>query len=199
MTDPTDTRSTSKEPFESEMQPFFAELEEIMMSLFPPLIPSRALRARLEAEVAVPPLCYAPFFERTSELFDLSEEAVVAEFARLADSRVWRFAGLPGVRNVVVQGGPRVSGAEVLFVQFAPGLRFPRHRHTDVERVLVLSGSYTDSEGVVHRPGELREWAAGTAHEFRVHPGEPCTIASVVFSREFEALPLRLLAKLLGR
>lgn len=199
MTDPIDTRSTAKERLQCEADPLLQELDGFMTSLLDPVIPSAELRVRLEAEIAVPPLRYAPFFDRTGELFDLPEAAVVAEFARLAEPRVWRFAGLPGVSNVVVHGGPRVAGAEVLFVRFAPGLRFPRHRHTGVERVLVLGGSYTDTEGVVHRPGELREWVAGTAHGFRVHPSEPCTIASVVFSREFEALPLRLLARLLGR
>ena len=34
-----------------------------------------------------------------------------------------------------------------MFARFAPGLRFPRHKHTGAERVLVLEGSYIDSDG----------------------------------------------------
>ena len=174
-----------------------AELDHVMASALEPMNPSATLLARLQATVVSPPQRYAPFFGRVAELFDLTEAQVLSEFARLAEPDVWRFAGLPGVRNVRVRGGPRTAGAEVVFARFAPGTRFPRHRHQGVERVLVLEGEYAASDGIVHRAGELREWGAGTKHGFRVSD-EPCIIASVVFGREFEALPLRLLARALG-
>ena len=155
--------------------------------------------ARLEAALSELPTRYAPFFGHCAELFDVSEDAVRAELARLRAPQVWSFAGLPGIAQVPVRGGPRVAAAETLFVRFAPGLRFPAHRHTGLERVLVLEGSYEDDGGVVHRAGELREWAAGSAHSFRVSPSAPCIIASVVYGRRFEAWPLRALAGLLGR
>jgi anti-sigma factor ChrR (cupin superfamily) len=158
----------------------------------------RAL-ARLDQALSEPPHRYAPFYARAAELFDLSEEAVILELGRLRDPRVWNFAGLPGISHVTVPGGPRVQSAETLFVRFKPGVYFPRHQHTGVERVLVLEGSYQDSHGVVHRPGELREWAPGTDHSFKVGGGEPCTFASVVFGRRFSAWPLRVLSTLLGR
>jgi hypothetical protein len=161
--------------------------------------PSVALFERLEATLGTAPHCYAPFYARAAELFDLSEEAVVAELARLAEPKVWRFAGLPGIHDVGVRGGPRVESAETLFVRFAPGVQFPKHRHTGLERVLVLEGSYVDTTGVVHRAGELREWVEGTEHGFRVDAGQPCIFASVVFGRRFSAWPLRALASVLGR
>jgi len=155
--------------------------------------------ARLEAALNDVPTRYAPFFSRAAELFDLTEDAVRAELARLRAPKVWSFAGLPGITQVPVRGGPRVAAAETLFVRFAPGLRFPAHRHTGLERVLVLEGSYEDDTGIVHRAGELREWRPGSAHSFRVSPAEPCIIASVVFGRRFDAWPLRVLSALLGR
>jgi hypothetical protein len=154
---------------------------------------------RLEQAVSQPPHRYAPFYARAAELFDLSEDAVIAELARLRDPGAWKFAGLPGISHVSVTGGPRVKTAEVLFVRFKPGVYFPRHQHTGLERVLVLEGSYEDSHGLLHRPGELREWASGTDHSFRVGADAPCIFASVVFGRRFEAWPLRALATLLGR
>ena len=159
---------------------------------------SRALQ-RLEHAVSEPPLRYAPFFGRAAELFDLSDDALVAELARLSEPGAWTFAGWPGVSHVTVNAGPRLAGAETLFVRFKPGVYFPRHAHTGPERVLVLEGSYADSLGVVHRPGELREWAPGTEHSFKVSAGETCIFASVVFGRRFSAWPLRALAALLGR
>jgi hypothetical protein len=161
--------------------------------------PSSALFERLEATLGKAPHRYAPFYSRAAELFDLSEEAVVAELSRLAEPKVWRFAGLPGIHDVGVRGGPKVESAETLFVRFAPGVQFPKHRHTGLERVLVLEGSYVDTTGVVHRAGELREWAEGTEHGFRVDAGQPCIFASVVFGRRFSAWPLRALASVLGR
>lgn len=176
-----------------------AELDEAMASLLEPVAPRSLVLANLLAAVERPPLRYAPFYSRIAELFDLSEDAAITECTRLADPHVWRFAGLPGVKNVMVQGGPAVQRAEVVFARFSPGLRFPRHVHSGLERVLVLEGSYVDSEGVSHAAGELREWQPGTKHGFKVSPTQPCIIASVVFGRTFEALPLRLLARALGR
>jgi hypothetical protein len=154
---------------------------------------------RLDGTVSKAPYRYAPFFSRAAELFDLSEDDVMAQLARLDDPKVWTFAGLPGIHHVSVRGGPRVKSAETLFVRFKPGVYFPRHQHTGIERVLVLEGSYEDSHGVQHLPGELREWPSGTEHSFKVHPGEPCIFASVVFGRRFYAWPLRALSKLLGK
>lgn len=156
------------------------------------------LLQRLEGTVGKAPYRYAPFFSRAAELFDLSEDAVIAELARLDDPKVWTFAGLPGISHVTVRGGPRVQSAETLLVRFKPGVYFPRHEHTGLERVLVLEGSYEDSNGVEHLPGELREWPSGTEHSFKVRK-EACIFASVVFGRRFYAWPLRALAKLLGK
>jgi hypothetical protein len=200
MSDPVQAPTGKREAeADADDSAFAAELDVLLASLLPPVVPSQALLTRLQSTVDKPPQRYAPFFDRLSELFDLPEDKVVAECARLADAGVWRFAGLPGVRNAVVQGGPGVRGAEVVFARFAPGLRFPAHAHTGVERVLVMEGSYEDSTGLVHRAGELRDWQPGTVHAFRVSKTEPCIIASVVYGREFKALPLRLLARALGR
>jgi quercetin dioxygenase-like cupin family protein len=186
------------EPVQHE-QELIAELDEAMAALLPPVAPDPKLLAALLSSLERLPQRYAPFYSRIAELFDLTEEATIAACARLAEPDVWRFSGLPGVKNVRVEGGPSVAGAEVVFARFAPGLRFPRHLHTGLERVLVLEGSYVDDTGYVHCAGELRECQPGTRHALRVTSKEPCIVAAVVFGRSFEALPLRLLAKALGR
>ncbi len=160
--------------------------------------PSPALLERLEQTLSAPPHRYAPFFGRVSELFDLPESEVVALLSRLKDPNVWTFAGLPGISNVRVEAGPSVADAETLLVRFNPGVRVPLHRHTGLERALVLEGSYEDSNGVRHNAGELREWPPDTEHSFRVSD-EGCIVASVVFGRRFSSWPLRALASVLGR
>jgi anti-sigma factor ChrR (cupin superfamily) len=159
--------------------------------------PSSALLSRLQATLSEAPHRYAPFYASAAKLFDLPEAEVIAQLARLKDPSVWSFAGLPGIAKVKVAGGPRVASAETLFVRFSPGVRFPAHQHVGLEQVLVLEGSYEDSNGVLHRAGELREWPSETAHSFRVGP-ETCIFASVVFGRRFSSWPLRALARVLG-
>lgn len=175
------------------------ELDAKVAALLNPVAPPADLLRRLTQTVSEPPHRYAPFYGRVAHLFDLDEDTVIAQLARLKDPRSWRFAGLPGIHNVEVKGGPRVSRAETLFVRFAPGTYFPRHRHVEEEHVFVLEGDYTDDAGVHHRAGELRQWPPGTEHSFRVSKTGPCIFASVVFGRRFEAWPLRALARVLGR
>jgi ChrR Cupin-like domain len=174
-------------------------LDDSIAALLEPVAPHADLLRRLELTISQPPHRYAPFYDRVGELFDLDEKTVVEQLSRLANPRVWRFAGLPGIHQVGIAGGPRVRSAETLFVRFSPGTYFPRHRHVDLERVLVLEGDYTDDAGVNHRAGELREWPPGTEHSFKVSKTGPCIFASVVFGRRFDAWPLRALARLLGR
>ena len=160
--------------------------------------PSSSLIERLELTLSEPPHRYAPFFSQAAQLFDLPEEALIAQLARLRDPHAWTFAGLPGIAKVRIQAGPALRDAETLLVRFNPGVRFPLHRHTGVERVLVLEGSYEDSNGLLHRAGELREWPSGTEHSFRVGD-EICIFASVVHGRRFSSWPLRALQSVLGR
>ena len=174
-------------------------LETGVASMLEPVEPTQAAFERLQLALTRPQHRYAPFCARLAELFDLTEEAALAELTRLGQRGVWRFAGLPGIQNVEVRAGAAVASAETLFVKFAPGTRFPRHHHVGLERTLVLEGEYTDSAGIVHRAGEVREWLAGTQHAFRVGDAEPCVFASVTYGRRFHARPLRVLARLMGR
>jgi quercetin dioxygenase-like cupin family protein len=175
------------------------ELDAEVAALLDPIAPPGDLLQRLTQTLSEPPHRYAPFYGRVAKLFDLDEDAIIAQLARLKDPRSWSFAGLPGIHHVEVKGGPRVQNAETLLVRFAPGTYFPRHQHVAEEHVFVLEGDYTDDAGVHHRAGELREWPPGTGHSFRVGKGGPCIFASVVFGRRFEAWPLRVLSRLLGR
>jgi hypothetical protein len=154
---------------------------------------------RLERFVLDPPQRYAPFFRRIAELFDLSEDEVIAELTRLRNPCKWRWTGLRGVSKLAVRLGPAVRLGDAAFFRIDAGAHFPRHRHLGAERVLVLEGSYEDSNGLVHRAGELREWAAGTEHYFNVEGSAPCLLACVAFGRRFDAWPQRALAAICNR
>src|SRR5687768_2934022 len=106
--------------------------------------PEPALLRRIMAQVETLPLRYAPFYARLAELFDLPEHEIEVLLGRARDDAAWRRTLLPGVRRFAVRAGPRLRGAEVQLLRFAPGLRFPKHRHRGAETLFVLEGAYLD-------------------------------------------------------
>jgi quercetin dioxygenase-like cupin family protein len=154
---------------------------------------------RLLTSVGEPPLRYAPFFDRVGQLWDLGEDEITAAFAKLKDPAAFQRTPLPGVRVLNVAGGPRTAGAETFLVRFAPGTRFPRHRHPGPEKLLVLEGSYTDTQGVTVRPGDLHEMEPGSEHGFLVAKTEPCIGAAIQYGREFTGPFMRVIAALFDR
>jgi quercetin dioxygenase-like cupin family protein len=179
-----------------------ADLE--LAARLPEVLESEAAAAsgglqRLLKSVGEPPLRYAPFFDRVGRLWDLGEDEVTATFAKLKDPAAFQRTPLPGVRVLNVAGGPRTAGAETFLVRFAPGTRFPRHRHPGPEKLLVLEGSYTDTEGVTVRPGDLHEMEPGSEHGFLVGKNEPCIGAAIQYGREFTGPFMRVIAALFDR
>jgi anti-sigma factor ChrR (cupin superfamily) len=154
--------------------------------------------ARLLQAVAEPPLRYAPFFDRLARLWDLDEPAVVRVLERSRDARAWRRGPLPGVRWISVRGGPKTAGLSVYLARFAPGLRFPRHRHPGPETVLVLEGGYSDSSGRVVSAGDIQEMAAGSEHALSVDGDATCIVAVRQSGMEVTNPIVRWLAKLSG-
>jgi predicted ChrR family anti-sigma factor len=169
---------------------------ERLPDLLPDAAPPEGGKQRLLADVSELPLRYAPFFDALAELWDLPEDDVRAELTRSKNNDEWRWAALPGIRLFDVRGGAKTASAHVRLVRFAPGVRFPVHRHKGHERVLILEGSYTELGGKVYRSGDLHEMHDGSEHGFTVDEREPCIAAVVEEGREFRSVFLRALAKL---
>jgi hypothetical protein len=189
--------------FLREAQESDAELDRATLealSALPGLLPVMRLtgHARLLAAVEALPLRYAPFFERLSRLWDLSEADVCATLERAATPAAWRKPGLPGLRVVDVEAGPRLQGARVTLARFSAGMRFPAHRHLGPEALLVLEGCYRDQSGRVVGPGDLHEMTEQSEHFFKVGRKQPCVAASVQFGMEFTGSLMRVLTRLFG-
>jgi quercetin dioxygenase-like cupin family protein len=179
---------------EPELAPALGRLGELFN---PASIPAGSLE-QLMIEVSQPPLRYAPFFERLSNLWDLPESDVQNLLERSRDKSQWSRAPLPGLELIRLQGGPRIQGTEAYLARFAPGLTFPLHSHHGHEDVLVLEGSYTDDRGRVYRSGDVHSMHAGDSHSFTVARDEPCVAAAVHRGIRFRSLGMRVLAKLFG-
>jgi predicted ChrR family anti-sigma factor len=158
-----------------------------------------ALRARLLAETSRAPERYSPFTRTLSELFDISREDVRALLQRSTEPAAWKASGLPGIKKLPVNAGSGRAGAQTYLVKFAAGVRFPEHHHDGLETVLLMAGSYTDSDGKQYGTGDLHIMEPGTAHAFTIEKDEDCVAATVLHGGlNFRSLPLRLLARLLG-
>lgn len=170
---------------------------DAVTALIEPVAAPTALRGRLLAALNEPPLRYAPFISRIGELWSLPEERVEAALSRATDAH-WQRTPLPGVRVVRVEHGGSEPDAAAYLVHFRRGLRYPEHRHTHEERVLILEGGYVDTTGRVVAPGDSHQMAAGTCHGFTVHPDGPCIAAVMERGFEFTGLLMGTLQRLIG-
>ena len=146
-----------------------------------PVPPPPHLRQRLMTSVDHDP--FGPFVARLARLLDLGIQRATQLLAEMEQS--WQDAPWPGIQWIHLQGGPATAGCDVGFVKVEPGQTFPFHVHGGVERVLVLRGGFTDSDGSVHRAGDTVEQQ--NAHHFVALPGGPLIYAVVVPGVEFPA------------
>jgi quercetin dioxygenase-like cupin family protein len=158
----------------------------------------RRLGERLLGSVAELPLRYAPFFGRLSTLWQAPEDLVRRELTRARDAKRWSSSLLPGLKTFEVELGGGTERGRARLLHFAPGLRFPKHRHRGSESVLVLEGSYADASGLEVHPGELQTMPADSEHELFILGSSPCVAAVSEHGLEFTGPLLRWASKLFG-
>jgi hypothetical protein len=142
--------------------------------------PPPTLRSRLLETVSSPVERFAPFQDKVADMIDLGVERARELLATIADKASWVPGPLPGVELIHFDGGPRVAHADVGFVRVPAGAHFPHHRHLGVERGMILSGSYRDSDGNWLRPGDVDEKQPGTEHSYDVAPDADLLILVVL-------------------
>jgi anti-sigma factor ChrR (cupin superfamily) len=150
---------------------------------------------RLQRSVSELPLRYAPFYSRLAGLWGVPEQRVEAELTRAADPRSWSKSPLRGLKTFMVNLGAERRDLRVRLLHLAPGAHFPRHQHLGSESVLVLEGSYTDSDGTHVSAGEQQHMPPGSAHSLRVDSAI-CVAAVTERGIEFETPWLRWLTRL---
>jgi hypothetical protein len=146
-------------------------------------LPSPSLRERLIGSVQRE--TFAPFGGRLARLFDVSLERAQEYLAKIPQN--WEAAPWEGVQWMHLPGGPSTEGCDVGFVKMEENLHFPYHSHKGLERVLILQGGFTDSDGTLRRAGDLIERVE--AHSFVVLPGKPLVYAVVFPGVEFPENP----------
>ena len=124
-------------------------------------------------------------FDKLTQLFDLSGDALRAVFQRAAKPEAWSQGPLPGVLLFHFEGGPRVAELDSGFVRLERGMPFPRHRHTASERVLILEGGYHDHDQHWFGPGDVHDMVGTTEHALSMNP-ERETLLAVILSGEIQ-------------
>lgn len=131
--------------------------------------PSDALRARLMG-AAVLEGRFDRFVETASRMLDLSADDARTLLNRV-DSKDSFAEELPGVEFFWLPGGPKTEGAVRGFVRVNREAELPPHVHLGEEKVLVMQGTYIDSETQERfGPGEELRGTPAAPHTFHVDP-----------------------------
>lgn len=154
-----------------------------------PRRPPASLRERLLAS-ARGPARFAPFIDRVARFIDVAAERARELLASLEDPATWLPSPGPNIHLVHLQGGPACAAADVGFVRVAAGTTFPLHRHLGDEHVLVLQGTYVDSDGSDYRPGDLAFKPEGSSHEFTAGPDQDLIYVTVFHGVEVPGIDL---------
>jgi len=142
--------------------------------------PPPSLRARILADARPPRL--GAMLDKLASLFDITRAKARALLDRIDDPAAWMDGPVPDSWVMMADGcGPKVAGAFCGFVKMGPSVKWPPHKHLGREYMLVLDGGFTQHDGVEVHPGDLHVMEEGSAHGFRIFPGETCISAAVVF------------------
>jgi anti-sigma factor ChrR (cupin superfamily) len=164
------------------------------------LQPDPRLRERVLASIE-PGTRFEGFTERFAELFDLSKKEATRLLGKIDQTQAagWTSTVFPGVKILKFPGGPRVASATCGLISIKPNTLFPRHRHRDEERVLVLQGRARENSGRLFQPGDLLISGPGSEHAFVTLDAGPCILA-VLLKKDNRWLILpSLLDRILGK
>lgn len=87
----------------------------------------------------------------------------------------WRPSQFEGI-DIKVLYEDREAGELTCLLRWQPGTTLPFHKHPEIEQSYVISGSFSDHDGIA-RAGEYVWRQAGSMHE--THSAEGCVILAI--------------------
>ncbi len=85
------------------------------------------------------------------------------------DAMEWKPTQFAGI-SIKVLYEDKERGEMTCLLRWEPGARLPMHKHPEIEQTWVLSGSFSDHEGIA-RAGEFVWRRPGSVHETRSEEG----------------------------
>lgn len=146
----------------------------------PPLAPSPEVKARLDRSLASFTERLAEYLEPLAKMADLARDAMADILRGMDDAATWLPGPGPGLTVAHVPNGPATANAISGFVRIPAGGSFPTHTHQGKEVVLVVQGSYEDSDGRVYKTGDVSVREPGTTHSLTALPGPDLIYLAVV-------------------
>ncbi len=165
---------------DEELDPFLREVAEsgvsaedamdaLASSLEPAPVPD-ALRARILASTRTEGR-FASFAAQVAEIVDVAVDTAKELLLGIDEDESWGPAAVPAMKLYNFEGGPAVANAIAGFVRMPVGSVFPHHSHIGEETLLVLQGSFRESNGDVVGPGEVKVSGTDVEHSFEVLEG----------------------------
>jgi len=142
--------------------------------------PSAAVQQRLELSLGSLSDRIAHHLEPLARMADIANDVMAGIVRGLDDVANWLPGPGDGLQVAHVPSGAATANAVVGFVRIAPGDSFPTHRHEGKEIVLVVQGSYRDSDGSIVRAGDVAEREVGSIHSVRALDGPDLIYLAVV-------------------
>jgi anti-sigma factor ChrR (cupin superfamily) len=87
----------------------------------------------------------------------------------------WKPSQFEGI-EIKVLYEDRARGEMTCLLRWQPGTTLPFHKHPEIEQTWVISGSFSDHDGIA-RAGEFVWRRPGSMHE--THSAEGCTILAI--------------------
>ncbi len=136
------------------------------------------------------------FADVVARMLDVSHERALECLAAVDEPSQWEETPFDGVKRMPIEGGPRTRGAVTHFVRVEPGKIVPMHEHLGPEVGIFLQGRGRGPTGKLCGPGDIDEYAIGTAHSVEGLPSVTSVMLVVAhggvrFDNDFLLLPKR--------
>ena len=155
--------------------------------------PPPGLRERVLASASRAPrlVRFAPVVAR---MLDVTHDRALECLAAIDEPSQWQDTPFDGVKRMPIAGGPRTKGAVTHFVRVEPGKIVPMHEHLGPEIGIFLQGRGRGQDGKLCGPGDIDEYALGTAHSVECLPAVASVMLVVAhggvrFEDNFQILP----------
>lgn len=154
---------------------------EILEALAGESTPAPGVRTRLLQAVGTGAARFDGYLRRLERLFDVDPATAKKVVAAIDAPEGW-VPYVDGVTLLHFQGGASLGECDAGLVRFPKGLAYAKHRHAGPEVMFILQGALTDDpSGKVLFAGDLLEMPAGSEHGFRIHDGEDCIAAVLLY------------------
>ncbi len=124
---------------------------------------------------------FSGFIPRLSRFFNLSTERIkeILDSVKDVNLPLWDKAMIEGAYLHHFKAGGEISEAHCGLIYLEPGTQITEHEHLGEEKMLVIQGEVTTSDGKTYLPGEVAISDEGTSHTLKAGKDSVCIFAVI--------------------